>query len=583
MVYHKLVKINDQWVQEAFDRQVLDNESRYFGGVVDPATGIPWPSHTNSLMIMGLWAAALINPDSAYYHDSILLERLKKLSRFMLNFQHDDGTISPGWTNYHSPPDTAFNVVGLSQIYKLLSSSEWQPAESVAADVHRFLERTIPALLTGGIHTPNHRWVICSALGSLYDIYGIEALKERASEWLSEGLDITPDGEWTERSNGIYNAVSDINLYYAARYLERPELLESVRANLRMMMYLVHPDGEIVTDYSGRQDFGQKFTLADYYSIYQLMAVHDRDPLFAAMASLAGEAITHPGALPNNAMLNLLLHPALRESSVQPVELPTEYRKIINGDFNRSLYLSKMEQAGHNGKISHSSFHPEFGAPVARHRSGKTSATVMTEATSFFALRHGHARLLGVQLGSNFEPGPIKFKELREQNGAYLLNAQGKKGYYGPVPKAELPEAASESLSPWYLLPHHKRSMTHEQTHETFVEAAETKEGWTLRVRSDKPADVLTQVVFLFGAEGTLHTDGCELVGEDKIIWRNGRVRYENNGYWIEIDGAASEHSSTAIRNMVYPRGCQMLLVNLITPIDHTFNIRLSPNAASNG
>ena len=109
-------------------------------------------------------------------------------------------------------------------------------------------------------------------------------------------------------------------------------------------MYLVHPDGEIVTDYSGRQDFGQKFTLADYYSIYQLMAVHDRDPLFAAMASLAGEAITHPGALPNNAMLNLLLHPALRESSVQPAELPTEYRKIINGDFNRSCTYPKWSK-----------------------------------------------------------------------------------------------------------------------------------------------------------------------------------------------------------------------------------------------
>ncbi|MNR62528.1 hypothetical protein D3C85_1845800 [compost metagenome] len=66
-------------------------------------------------------------------------------------------------------------------------------------------------------------------------------------------------------------------------------------------------------------------------------------------------------------------------------------------------------------------------------------------------------------------------------------------------------------------------------------------------------------------------------------MWRSGSVRYENNGDWIEIEGAAAEHSSTAIRNMVYPRGCQMLLVNLITPIDHTFNIRVSPNAASNG
>jgi hypothetical protein len=582
MIYHKLVEINDRWVQDAFNRQVLNPGNRYFGGVTDPATGIPWPSHTNSLMIMGLWSAAIINPDSSYYHDGQLLERLQKLSQFMLGFQHDDGTISPGWTNYHSPPDTAFNVVGLSQVYKLLTRSGWEGAESVAADVRRFLERAVPAMLTGGVHTPNHRWVLCSALGALYDIFGQEALKDRAAEWLAEGIDITPDGEWTERSNGIYNAVSDINLYYAARYLGRPELLDGVRANLRMMMYLVHPDGEIVTDYSGRQDFGHRFTLGDYYSIYQLMAEHDRDPMFAAMARVAGEAIIHPGALPNNAMLNLLLHPALRECTVEPGELPGEYRKIINGGFNRSGYLARMEQAGHNGKIRHSSLHPEFGAPVARIRRGVTSATVMTEATSFFALRHGHAKLLGVQIGSTFEPGVIKFQEMEEHNGGYRLWAKEEKGYYGPVPRDELPESASEPLSPWYLLPHHRRPVTHSQSHETCVDIVETQDGWTIRIVSAQPEDVLTQVAFFFGSEGSLHTDGNQSEQEDKTLWTKGCARYECQGDWIEVEGAAAEHTAAAVRNMVYPTGCRMLLVNLMTPIDHTFTIRCSTGATSN-
>lgn len=79
---------------------------------------------------------------------------------------------------------------------------------------------------------------------------------QRAEQWLAEGMDITPDGEWTERSNGIYSAVSDIMLIHAARLLNRPELLDPVRLNLRMMVYLVHPTGEVVTDYSGRQDLG---------------------------------------------------------------------------------------------------------------------------------------------------------------------------------------------------------------------------------------------------------------------------------------------------------------------------------------
>ncbi|WP_438444097.1 hypothetical protein [Gorillibacterium sp. sgz5001074] len=580
MIYAKLVNINDHWAQEALSRQVLDPASRYFGGVTDPATGIPWPSHTNSLMVLALWTAAVVNPDSAYYQDLQLLDRLEKLVRFMLSHQHEDGTISPGWTNYHSPPDTAFNVVGLSQVYKLLQRCGWEPAQPVADGIRRFLEQAVPAMLTGGVHTPNHRWVLSSALGALYDLFGLEALKERAGEWLAEGLDITPDGEWTERSNGIYNAVSDINLYYAARYLDRPELLEGVRANLRMMAYLIHPNGEVVTDYSGRQDYGHPATLEGYYSIYRIMAVHDGDPLFAAMAELADEALTHPGALPNNAMLNLLLHPELRERVVEPGPIPTEYRIILNGGFDRSDYLSRMEQAGHHGKISHSSLHPEFGAPVLRYRSGADSVTVMTEAISFFSLWHGRAKLLGVQIGSTFEPGTVRFKTLEEDHGVYRLTAREEKGYYGPVPKDQLPATASEAVSPWYLLPHHRRSVTHLQTHEPSVEAAVTADGWTLRIRSEHPENVLTQVMFLFGAEGTLEADGAQPAGEDRLLWSEGTARYTCGEDWIEVEGGAMEHTSAFIRNMAYPKGCRQLLVHLVSPIDHTFIIRCSPKSA---
>ena len=120
-------------------------------------------------------------------------------------------------------------------------------------------------MLTGGCHTPNHRWVITAALALLYQIFEMPELVARADEWLAEGMDITADGEWTERSNGIYNHVSDIALYYTATLLGRPELLEYVRRNLRMMMYLVHPSGEVVTDYSGRQDFGQRSDLSDIF------------------------------------------------------------------------------------------------------------------------------------------------------------------------------------------------------------------------------------------------------------------------------------------------------------------------------
>ncbi|MNZ97177.1 hypothetical protein D3C78_1164020 [compost metagenome] len=220
-------------------------------------------------------------------------------------------------------------------------------------------------------------------------------------------MDCTADGEWTERSNGIYNSVSDIMLYHASQLYGRPELLEPVRRNLRMMAYLLHPNGEVVTDYSGRQDYGESYTLASYLLVSSLMAWEDRDPMFAALAELAGQAADHPGWLPNNALVGYLLNPQLRELPVEACRLPEHYKIMINQHFPRKQYLSDMKAAGHRGRIYHSKLHSDFGAPIARLRSGKTSATVMTETSSFFALRHGDARLLAVQIASAFEPGYV--------------------------------------------------------------------------------------------------------------------------------------------------------------------------------
>ncbi|WP_342774076.1 hypothetical protein [Paenibacillus oralis] len=257
----------------------------------------------------------------------------------------------------------------------------------------------------------------------MYKLTGRAELKER-ERWLAEGIDCTEDGKWTERSNGIYNAVSDLVLYYAAELLDRPELLEPVRRNLRMMAYLIHPGGDVVTDYSGRQDFGRKSDLSGYFLILKLMEEHDRDPLFAAMAGLAGEALAQPGMLPNNALIGYLRYPELRRRQVEPGPLPDRYKMIINGSFPRERYLQAMEAAGHGGRIYHSRLHPDFGAPVARQREGKTSVTVMAEANSFFALWHGEVRLLGVQIGTSFGPGFVKFQTLERRGQGYRLRAE---------------------------------------------------------------------------------------------------------------------------------------------------------------
>ncbi|MCM3703239.1 hypothetical protein [Paenibacillus macerans] len=119
-----------------------------------------------------------------------------------------------------------------------------------------------------------------------------------------------------------------------------------------------------------------QLTAEQLFLVRQAMAEMDshydaRDPLFAALADLAGKALAHPGMLPNNALIGYLRYPKLRRRKVEPGPLPDRYKVVINGSFPRERYLQAMEAAGHGGRIYHSRLHPDFGAPVARPPAGR--------------------------------------------------------------------------------------------------------------------------------------------------------------------------------------------------------------------
>lgn len=581
-MYRQLVESNDRAVRKGISRQVLDPDSRYYGGTIDPSTGIAWVNHTTGTPTdMCYWGAALANPDSIYYRDEDLLNRLQLASEYVLRNQHGDGSISPGWTNSHSPPDTAFLVVGYAQLYQLLQQQDWEPLQPVLDNIRLFLERTVPVLLTGGCHTPNHRWVLCAALGFLHQLFDLEEAVQRTEQWLAEGMDITPDGEWTERSNGIYSAVSDIMLIHAARLLNRPELLDPVRFNLRMMVYLVHPTGEVVTDYSGRQDLGSVHDLSTYYLPYAIMARLDGDPIFAGMADWAGEMLTDPGVCSVNALVRLLLEPELQQQAGKAREqLPERYEIILNERFVREGYLQRMDSAGHHGHISHSRLHTDFGAPVARIRSGNTSATVMTEVPSFFALRHGAVRLLAVQLASYFNPGYVPMQHMSRLPAGYRLTGEQRKGYYGPIPDSQLPETAGTAISPWYLLPHQSRDLTHEQTFLVQTEVLRTENGWTLKLAGEQPEQLMVQLSFVFGSEGELSQGELLETDEGHYLWKSGTLRYSCGDDWIELTGGEVGHLAATVREAKLPNKCKVVLVNFMTPFHKTVHISLSPSMA---
>ena len=61
------------------------------------------------------------------------------------------------------------------------------------------------------------------------------------------------------------------------------------------------------------------------------------------------------------------------------------------------------------------------------------------------------------------------------------------------------------------------------------------------------------------------------------MFWSGGSARLISGGDWIELRGGVQEHLAKGLNQVSYPANCQTLLVNLLTPFDRTFEIRLSP------
>jgi len=574
-VFEKLVRMNDEEAREALRRQVNEPGSRNDGGSVGPY-GIPTASHGGTAGSMATMAAAFVAEGSAFYRDDLLLSALDRAADFMLRRQHEDGTISLGGTNFNSPPDTGFVVSGMAQIYRVLSEQGGEGASAVAAKTKLFLERTIPAMLTGGGHTPNHRWVLVSALSWLHGIFGMEELVRRADEWLAEGLDCTEDGEWTERSNGIYNTVSDIMLIYAAGGLNRPELLEPVRRNLEMMTYMIHEGGEVITDYSGRQDLGRRQNLSEYFLCYRLMAHCDRNPIFASMYDLCAGTLSRLGPVNNHALLGWLAFPCEGMDALERAPLPDRFRKTLNAGYPIREKLAKMADAGHHGKISHSRMHTAFGSPIMRWRDGGTGAAAMTRSESFFSLRHGDARLSGISLTTLFAPGTVEMEDFEETPAGCRMGTTLEKGYYGPVAAEHLPSSAKEEISPWYLLPHHLRPYTHAQKHRIEVEIERDGAEWVLRLRSDRRPDVVTQAVLYFGQNSELTGEELEWTDEGAFFWKGGTLVCMAGDSGFELTaGGGFAHRLPPGSGQGTQGFARRAVVNLLTPFDHEIRIRL--------
>ena len=475
--------------------------------------------------------AALVCPQSKHHQESELGERIRLAARFLERCQSPEGNISLLTTNFNSPPDTGFvvhNVGTAAAIAKIYSE------EAVLRHLRPFLVAAAGGMAAGGIHTPNHRWVVSSALAQVNALFPNPGYEQRINQWLAEGIDIDDEGQFIERSTVTYNTVCDRAFTVLAAKLRRPELLDPVRRNLRAMLYLVHPDGEVVTEVSRRQDQFTRGTMAGYWFPLQYLAVHDGDRQFAG---LAGKLAPEYGRL--SAMLE---YPELAGALPEAAPAPDNYEKTF----------------------------PLTG--LARIRRGELDGTMVLSGNSrFFSARRGGAVVEAVRfVTSFFGKGQFVPTTSVKQNGSYVFKQTLEGPYYLPL----LPPQRVTSQN-WSALRERRRKAQVCRLEQSAT-VTERANGFDVRVESRGTDGVPLALEITLREGGKL--EGCRAAPHAEGAWLLEReyATYRVDGSLVRFGPGAAPHLQTQLRGAETKLPGVSVYLTGYTPFDRTVRFEFS-------
>ena len=544
MEFSEILKRHEAFYESARESQILDPESIWYGSY----------GYLGNHGIIPISLPLYIQPESKYYKDPEVLRRMELSIDFCLRMQFPNGLISLWNCNIVSPPDTGFVINSLSVVLNLLDKLQLPELESLRQKVSTFLELTIPGMVTGGFHTPNHRWVMTCALSFLYRRFGNPELLDRIQQFLAEGLDINASGEWTERSNAVYNGVSDLFCYHIGENLGDDSIFEAVRKNLDMMQYLLHPNDCVATEYSTRQDRGTVQFMGSYYTlVYTLMAIKDQNPYYAHVAEIAiGHAESYDSYLIDQALY-------AEEFKKIPVPKPiSDHYTVLFNEGNTTQIRKKKSS---------------FGDPVLRHRQGKLSITLMAGQPEFLFLQYGKARAFNIKFPlAWFGMGGVSFPGIEKlSDNRYRL--------YTPVYGDYLDVFPAEQAAPyggnWDRMPNHTERKRVNQV-ETAVEIYVTlqEDGVDLDITTDKLPYIFTQLVCMMDPDGTVSGDRLKTMRNGAMMPEGGYALYQLDGDCISIRGEATGHDLDFLRGDVFDEKAQNIILNALSPKDWHIEIR---------
>ena len=543
--YAPLVGELDQQVEGVLTRQVLDAENPYCGGFMDGDRLVG----SQSISAVASLGYAYLLDESRHYRSEEFLQRILLAAEFARRQRKPSGCFDLLTTNFDSAPDTGFVVQAIAPVVFAArqQAADDAGAAEIADALGELIQTGAPGMVAGGFHTPNHRWVLVAALAQAQALYPELEVSATVDAYLGEGIDINADGEYSERSTGVYNAVVNRALIRAAQVLARPDLLEPVRRNLDLSYHLLHADATAVTSISKRQDRDMRAVPTGLADGYHALAHLDDNGLYAAVADL----LVARGGSGLVCLPNYVLHPEWRTTCIERTPLPERYSRV----------------------------YPASG--LWRVRRGAVSATAAAGLTAPFSVVCGQAELAAVKLSSTyFATGQFIGEEFAEADKGVRMQHKGRnriypeKDYVGGI--YWLPIAEQVDADNWQEV-RGRRATYQLPPLKVELHAEEVAGGFDLHIRTTGGVDgVPFQIEGVFEPGGTLEMDSALVEGRagHTVFLKAGYALYRVGDDAIRIGPGAMEHTMWRMRNSEIDEGRLRVLIALRTPVARTLEIR---------
>ena len=521
--------------------QVTDEARPDYGGWFSDEYGFASPSHIGNARFIFILGSCYFSHGSELYNSDDVFQRLLAAVSFQKRTLRSSGLLDIPFTNFDSPPDTAFALQMICSAAHIAKSSELDKADVFLSELEPYVAKCVNAILKDGFHTPNHRWVITSALLMAQNVFAVPDVSNKVNAYIREGIDINSDGFYSEKSLGGYNAVVNRAFIYIYELTGKTEFLDAVIKNLNNMLYFIEPDGSVVTSVSLRQDRGVKKYPDNGLDSFYYAALKTGCGKFSTVIN----SIISRGSFSEYLPYLFARHPEWAESKLSPEE-PIGNCKVF------------MKESG-----------------IWRIRRGKLSLTAAKGSSGAVSLKYGAIELSAIRIFSPYFAG-AKFiaSELEETHDGIRIYYSSEfllpqlPAYWMPTSQpVDFNELPYNTLEKRELKPRPKLYYT--------IDIKDLDNVFELHIRSLQGMNAVPFIAeLLFVPNGRIESEAISapMHANDTVLLKRGSFSFVNGCDSITVSGASHSHRS----NYTGVEGTGGLLRAVIsdwTPVDRVITL----------